>query len=278
MIQDIKPLQLKNEFTPKQPKNEDLVFLFNKSEVLFVNDNENLKVPTVKLIGENFEDAELIYLLSVDETSIFMMKYQKNITLPEKFQFNPIGTFRTFMPKWTAFAGITAYHLSNWYECNKFCGSCGNLMKHSKTERAMVCDNCKNIVYPKISPVIIVGVLNGDKVMLTKYARGFSRYALIAGFCEIGETLEETVKREVMEEVGVNVKNIRYYKSQPWGFSQSLLMGFFADLDGDDSITLDTNELKVANWINREDIPQDNENELSLTYTMMKAIKDAEKV
>lgn len=142
------------------------------------------------------------------------------------------------------------------------------------TERAMKCTTCGFTDYPKICPAVIVGVTDGDKIMLTKYAnRAFTRYALIAGFCEIGETVEDTIRREVLEEVGVRVKNLRYYKSQPWGFSESLLIGFFAELDGDASVTLDTEELKEAVWKNREDIPDDSENELSLTYTMMQAFK-----
>ena len=76
-------------------------------------------------------------------------------------------------------------------------------------------------------PAVIVGITHGDEIVLTKYARGFAHYALVAGFTEIGETLEETVQREVMEEVGLKVKNIRYYKSQPWGIVDDILMGFF---------------------------------------------------
>ena len=83
---------------------------------------------------------------------------------------------------------------------------------------------------------------------MSKYAgRNYKKYALLAGFAEIGETLEETVKREVMEEVGLKVKNIRYYKSQPWSFSDTLLMGFYCDLDGSDEITLDRKNLRLPN-------------------------------
>ena len=80
-------------------------------------------------------------------------------------------------------------------------------------------------------------------------------YALVAGFAEIGETIEQTVAREVMEETGVRVKNLRFYKSQPWALSDSLLFGFFCDLDGDETIKVDGDELAVAEWVPREDIP-----------------------
>ena len=122
-------------------------------------------------------------------------------------------------------------------------------------------------------PAVIVGITHGDEIILTKYARGFAHYALVAGFTEIGETLEETVQREVMEEVGLKVKNIRYYKSQPWGIVDDILMGFFCDVDGDPTITMDQSELKLASWFKREDIvlqPDD----FSLTNEMMCLFKE----
>ena len=91
---------------------------------------------------------------------------------------------------------------------------------------------------------------------MSQYAgREYKKYALLAGFTEIGETVEETVAREVMEEVGLKVKNITYYKSQPWSFSDTLLMGFFCELDGEEDVTLDEEELALAQWFEREEIP-----------------------
>ena len=115
---------------------------------------------------------------------------------------------------------------------------------------------------------------NGDKIILSKYeGRRFKRYALIAGFAEIGETIEETVHREVMEEVGLKVKNLRYYKSQPWSFSGTLLFGFFCDVDGDDTLTVDHEELSMAQWVERDKIP-DQGNNISLTKEMMMLFRD----
>ncbi|MCL2610926.1 MAG: NUDIX domain-containing protein, partial [Defluviitaleaceae bacterium] len=123
------------------------------------------------------------------------------------------------------------------------------------------------------SPVIIVGIIDGERILLTKYASGYDRYALVAGFVEIGETLEDAVRREIKEEVGLNVCNIRYYKSQPWAFSQSLLMGFFADVYGDDNVTIDKRELSEATWFHREDIPK-GYTTISLTWTMIEAFRN----
>lgn len=131
------------------------------------------------------------------------------------------------------------------------------------------CPACGNVAYPKIAPAVIVGVIDGERILMTKYAgREYKKYSLVAGFCEIGETAEDTVKREVMEEVGLKVKNIRYYKSQPWGFDSNLLIGFFADLDGDDTIVREEEELAVAEWIERKNVVNMDDG-ISLTREMM---------
>ena len=147
-------------------------------------------------------------------------------------------------------------------------------MKHDTKERMMYCPSCGRQEYPVLMPAVIVGITNGDKIICSKYeGRSFKQYALIAGFAEIGETIEETVHREVMEEVGLPVKNIRYYKSQPWPFSSTVLMGFFCDLDGDDeTITLDANELALAQWFERDEIPVTPSRD-SLTNEMIMAFK-----
>ena len=136
----------------------------------------------------------------------------------------------------------------------------------------MVCPSCGKTFYPRIMPAVIVGIKNGERLLLTRYRIGFTPNALVAGFTEIGETAEETVRREVMEEVGVRVKNIRYFASQPWGIANDLLLGYYCELDGDEAIRMDEHELKYAQWVRREDIelqPDD----LSLTNEMMRRFK-----
>ncbi len=109
---------------------------------------------------------------------------------------------------------------------------------------------------------------------MSRYARGtYRRYALIAGYVEVGETFEECVRREVMEEVGLKVKNIRYYKSQPWSFSDSVMIGFTAELDGDDTIRLEEDELAEAGWFTRDGIVE-YPPYISVGHEMMKAFKD----
>ena len=150
-------------------------------------------------------------------------------------------------------------------------------MEHKENERAMVCPDCGRVCSPQICPSVIVGVISGEKLLLTKYSpnhSAFRKYALIAGYAETGESLEDTVRREVMEEVGLKVKNIRYYKSQPWPFSGTLLVGYFCELDGDGTIDMDTDELSVAEWVDRQDIPEDSADpSVSLTGDMMWAFR-----
>lgn len=142
-----------------------------------------------------------------------------------------------------------------------------------KKERMLFCPECGCMEYPKICPAVIVGVTDGNRILMSKYAgREYKKYALLAGFAEIGETLEDTVRREVMEEVGLKVKNITYYKSQPWSFSDTLLVGFFCELDGEDKVVLDEDELSLAEWFEREEIPVEYE-DCSLTNEMMMAFK-----
>ena len=150
-----------------------------------------------------------------------------------------------------------------------------NYEKDSK-ERMLYCEFCHNMEFPKICPAVIIGVTDGDKILMSKYAgRTYKKYALLAGFTEIGETLEETVQREVMEEVGLKVKNIRYYKSQPWSFTDTLLMGFYCDLDGGAAITLDREELAMAEWFQRDEIPVEPERD-SITNEMIIRFKNGE--
>ena len=146
-------------------------------------------------------------------------------------------------------------------------------MRDSDTERARICPACGLTLYPKISPAVIVAVTDGDRLLLTKYqGRAFKRYALVAGFNEIGESIEDTVRREVLEETGLRVKNLRFYKSQPWVFTDSLLMGFYCELDGSDRITIQESELSEAGWYARDEIPSDHSN-ISLTGEMIERFR-----
>jgi NAD+ diphosphatase len=271
MIQDIAPNQFNNAYHNELPLNNSFVLYFEGQTVLIAIKEDEIHFP---IYSEwNSQNSLLTYLFSIDERTYFLADTSPE-ELPTGYQMEPIQIFRTSNPRHTAFAGITAYQLNNWYKSHSFCGKCGDKMVHDKKERMLQCNKCGQMEYPKIAPAVIVAVTDGDKLLMSKYAQGnYKRYALLAGFAEIGETIEETVTREVMEEVGLKVKNIRYYKSQPWSFSDTLLLGFYAELDGDPTITLDEEELSEAVWVERDKIDVEFDN-LSLTNEMIVHFKN----
>ena len=268
MIQDIAPHIYKNEYKPQKPAENSYVMYFEEGKLLARFIGDEMEYPTfgemeLQNVGI-YEDAT--YLFTIDEMRFYLVD---TLHFGDEYEWVGKETFRQARPLHMAFAGITAYQLQSWYQNHRFCGRCGKPMRKDEKERMMFCDACHGREYPKICPAVIVGVTNGNKLLLTKYAgREFKKYALVAGFAEIGETIEETVRREVMEEVGLKVKNITYYKSQPWSFTDTLLFGFFCEVDGSSQIVLDEEELSVAEWFEREEIPV-SEKTVSLTNEMI---------
>ena len=269
MIQDIYPSKLDNSYKNHKLTAEDYVLWFNAEGKAYVRISEDsIGFAT----GSDVKDPSAIYLFSVDDQRYFLVLGEVDFRDPE-FGYYSIRELRDKSSGKELFAAFTAYHLWKWYADNRYCGVCAEKFVPSDKERALVCPSCGNIVYPRINPAVIVGVINGEKLLLTKYRKGYAHNALVAGFTEIGETLEETVAREVMEETGIRVKNIRYYKSQPWGMAQDILVGFYCEADGDGEIHMDESELKYAEWVKREDIELQ-PNNLSLTNEMMKMFKE----
>ena len=253
MIQDIQPHQFDNQYRPCPPDAQSYALYYEGQSALLKKGKDRIDFPRFcdleRLNEEIYEDA--VYLFTIDEERFYLVHNINRERLSE-FTMENKEAFRFAEPQYLAFAGITGYQLNNWYRDRKFCGRCGHRMRHDEKERMMRCDHCGNMEFPKICPAVIIGVTDGDKILMSKYAgRAYKKYALLAGFTEIGETIEETVQREVMEEVGLKVKNIRYYKSQPWSFSDTILMGFYCDLDGEEEITLDREELALAEWFQR---------------------------
>lgn len=272
MIQDIAPHIYHNEYKPKQPAKNSFGLSFEDGKLRVKMTNGELTFPTFEELEKNNKHIydDYTYLFEIDDRAFYLLK---DVQVDECELFSR-RDFREKEPQYMAFAGITAFQLHDWYNNNRFCGKCGSPMRHDEKERMVRCDSCGRLEYPRISPAVIIGVTNGNKLLLSKYAgRLYTKYALLAGFVEIGETVEETVKREVMEEVGLKVKNVTYYKSQPWSFSDTLLMGFYAELDGDDQVTLDTEELALAEWFEREEIPV-NDISISLTNEMILNFKN----
>ncbi|EMA4770289.1 NAD(+) diphosphatase [Cronobacter sakazakii] len=145
--------------------------------------------------------------------------------------------------------------LAEFYRSHKYCGYCGHEMHPSKTEWAMLCGHCRERYYPQIAPCIIVAIRRDDKILLAQHTRHRNGvYTVLAGFVEVGETLEQAVAREVMEESNIRIKNLRYVTSQPWPFPQSLMTAFTADYDSGE-IQIDTKELIDAGWYRYDQLP-----------------------
>ena len=149
----------------------------------------------------------------------------------------------------------SANHILHWNRTNRFCGCCGHETVDKRDERAKLCPCCGALFYPRISPATITAVLRGDKILLA-HNRSFQSemHSLIAGFVEPGETLEHCAAREIREEVGLEVKNIQYFGSQPWPFPDSLMVAFIADYAGGD-ITVDGVEIENAAWFDADSLP-----------------------
>lgn len=270
MIQDIAPKKYDNHYVEQSPTEEDWLLVYHKGTVLCRFEDGMMYFPKVKEIVK--KELLITYLFTISGERFFLLK--DDIEGLEGYHWERPEIFRSATPKYRGFAGITGQQLDDWYRSNRFCGRCGAPMVPDHVERMVHCEKCNNMVYPKICPGVIVAITDKERLLLTKYANrpGNVNYALVAGFTEIGETLEETVQREVMEEVGLKVKNIRYYKSQPWSFSSTLLCGFYCEVDGSREIRLDTNELAVAEWFERKDIPLENDG-VSLTREMIDRFK-----
>lgn len=274
MVQDIYPHIFKNEFSHRPIQASDFVLAYRKNTMLMDISSGSIVLPTLAQMQEHMavDPQTLQYLFVEDDIGYYLMEAGE----PDPFgNFNYVDTptYRELRPMETLFACAVGSTLSRWYSANRFCGHCGAKMTKSEIERAMVCPDCSNTVYPKICPAVIVAVCDGDRILLTKYVgRSAGRYALIAGFAEIGETIEETVRREVMEEVGVEVGELRFYKSQPWVFTDTLLMGFYAKLKGTDEIHLQESELSVGKWVHRNDLPEDDA-KISLTGEMIEMFR-----
>lgn len=273
MIQDIAPKKMHNEYRNRLPVGEDRVMCFYENRILCKIEENRLFYPSYEELCKLDEQLFVIYLFSIDDRAYYYCQSKEQIQL-RGYAYEKMFRLRSTTPLEEMFAGVSAYHLHGWYEKNQYCGRCGERLIIDSTERAFRCEHCHNTVYPRINPAVIVAVCHEDEILFTKYLdREYTKDALIAGFAEFGETIEETVKREVLEEVGLEVDNIRYYKSQPWGFSGSLLLGFFADAVGDLTIHRQEDELSEAFWIKREDIEL-NPEAISLTREMIKVFKE----
>lgn len=281
MIQDISFGKLDNQFKNIEITDNDVVVCIRGRSVLVNKNAEGVAcMPRWSQVREwskdwgHWIDAPVIYGFNLQDVNYFIWMGYAEETADDTYNFETVTDIRNLLHKDIYFGLMTAWHIYTWYRANQYCGICGAKTRHDSKERMMRCDGCGNLIFPRIAPAVIIGLTDGDRLMMSMYANNTTkRYGLLAGFIEIGETAEEAVAREVMEEVGLKVKNVRYYKSQPWGIAGNLSLGYFCDLDGDDKVTLDTNELACADWHHRSEMDMIDDG-ISLTREMMVTFKN----
>ncbi len=276
MIQDIFPHRLNNQYIAGRTLSEDDIILsFRGNGILLKSEEEAFSFPLKRNIQEITEATEKTFLFTLDDVPCFLVWNDLQPTDPQ-LCYQEISFFRTTKQREIGWISLVGLHLRNWYQQNRFCGRCGTKMLHKTDERAMLCPMCNNVVYPKISPAIIVAILSNNKILLAHNA-GFAGkwYSLIAGYVDVGETLEETVAREVKEEVGLDIRNIRYYKSQPWALSGSMMIGFIAEADEQQPIRIDGKEITDAAWFSRGNLP-DHASTISIAGEMIEKFERGE--
>jgi NAD+ diphosphatase len=256
MIHEISPHRFNNQFSIKNNiEDNDFIFHYNENSLLLKTNGEGYVIPRKKDISDISNKTKSTFLFTLNDVSCFLV-WDNLKTNNSEFIYKEIGYFRNLKQEEIAWVGIVGFQLMNWYSQNKFCGKCGSKTKEKADERAIVCPNCNTIVFPKISPAIIVAIVCNNKILLAHNSNFPNNWhSLVAGYSDIGESLEETVIREVKEEVGLDVKNVRYYKSQPWPFSGTMMIGFIAEADYNQTICVDNKEITEAAWFSRGNLP-----------------------
>ena len=236
--------------------NEDYWFLFKDNRLLVLEDGDKIHIPRWEYVDDlDISVYNIQYMGAFCGCNCYCGEIADHIE-EENVDFLDLKTLSKTVDESIYILSSKANLLLNWLRSNQYCGVCGSKMykKESSSERAMVCSNCGNTTWPRTSPAIIVAVTKGDKLLLARNRQFPNRmYSVIAGFVEYGETFEECIKREVYEEVGIKVKNIKYFGSQPWPYPNSMMIGFTAEyLDGE--IEVDGEEIVHADWFSKEEI------------------------
>ncbi|MFA4849039.1 MAG: NAD(+) diphosphatase [Methanoregula sp.] len=195
------------------------------------------------------------YLGHRDAVVCYAVEVASGTALPAGWQFSAVRELFGKIPDDELAIAALAVQIIDFDRTTQFCGRCGAKTRLLRTERAKFCTDCNQITYPRLSPAIIVLVQKEDQILLAR-SPGFppGLHSVIAGFVEPGENLEHAVHREVKEEVGITVKNIRYFGSEPWPFPHSFMIGFVADYAGGE-ITIDNKEIVSAGWFDRDNLP-----------------------
>ena len=228
------------DFSDTYTSDDAYYFIFNQNRELYLKNNE------LANIIDDFDINFSLYIGKYKNKDCFVVNsnFDKGYDLREVYEFS----------KDLYLMGAKAVLVNDWYMSHQFCGRCGTKTILDEKDMMLKCPECGQVHYPRIAPAIIVAIRNGDELLMAKHSYHDNiRYALIAGFVEPGESIEEAVHREVSEEVGIKIKNLRYMKSQSWPFPNSLMLGFEAEYDSGD-IKVDGDEILKAKWFKKDEI------------------------
>ncbi|MDT8716946.1 NAD(+) diphosphatase [Clostridium sp. 19966] len=240
----------------RESKKEDLYFVFFKGNILVKKQGDSVHVPNfsdIEKLGINYEHS--FFIGELDGKACFTFRIETEFNHSEELQLIPMRDFARLMSEELFLIAGRGSQIINWDKTHSFCGRCGAKTENKKDEMAKLCPECGNVMYPVICPAIIVAVIKEGKILLA-HNGNFKNdmYGLVAGFVEAGEDLESAVKREVFEEIGINIKNVEYFKSSPWPFPNSLMLGFFAEYASGE-IKVDGREIVHADWFSKNEFP-----------------------
>ena len=201
------------------------------------------------------DDIEMLLIDRAGDASIIAINIKIDLRENLAAESRPLRSLLALEDERALSIAGKANQVLEWYSSHRYCGVCGNPTEQHLSQRVLTCSVCSQQYFPRINPCAIMLVVRDDEILLARSSRfktGF--YSCLAGFIEIGETPEQTVAREVMEEVNVRVKNIRYAKSQSWPFPSQLMLGFYADYEAGDIIP-EESEIEEADWFNVDQLP-----------------------
>jgi NAD+ diphosphatase len=232
-------------------------FIFKSGQLLVQENAESVSLPISRTAEElGIYPLRMQYLGTLENRPCYSAEVAPEATEPSGMIFRGLRSLHGAIDEDIFYLAGRAFQIVNWDRNHQYCGSCGKPTISLERERAKLCQACGLTSYPRLSPAVITAILKPGQILLA-HAPNFSEkmYSLIAGFVEPGESLEECVQREIMEEVGIKIKNIRYFGSQPWPFPDSLMIGFIADYDCGD-IVVDGVELTDAAWFEIGNLPE----------------------
>jgi len=229
---------------------------FGRGRMLVTPDG--LHLPCLKSLEEfGITPIRTQYLGTLESRHCFSAELSPDTEAPEGTDYMDLMSAYSILDEDIYRLAGKATQIVAWDQTHQYCGRCGKETDYIHGERGKKCPACGFMSFPRLSPATITAVVRDKQILLSQYAafRGRGMRTIIAGFVEPGETLEECIHREVFEEVGVRVKNLRYLKSQSWPFPNSLMMGFVAEYDSGE-IKVDEHEIAHADWFDLDNLPE----------------------